>query len=298
MFGNKSSDLPLVSAKVLWDTGKGERLGKVKVQNLTDLAISIMRNIIKEHDGKVINAREKRVLCSFSNSKKAIQAAMEMQRMVSMTVKLKPLKVGLAIGFHYGEAKISKDGIAGEAVGVSKQLMEVAELNQIVITKDAMQNIPASMSMKVKLFGKIRLKSRLMKMEVYKVIWEEEEAEQTIIQDPTSTGNRSVTLSLQYQGKNYKLGQHRSSFLMGRGDQNDLLIDASMVSRNHGVVKLRQGKFFFQDRSSNGTYLRMETREDFKVHQEEIHLHGKGILCLGEKIKKEHPHLIYFILNS
>jgi hypothetical protein len=166
------------------------------------------------------------------------------------------------------------------------------------ITKDAMQNIPASMSMKVAQCGKIKIKSRLMKMEIFKVAWEEEEADPTLIQDPTSVGLKSTILSLQYQGTNYELSGKRPSFLIGRGDQNDLIIDSTLVSRNHGIIKLRQGKFMFQDRSQNGSYLRMETKEDFKIQQEEIHLHGKGILCLGEHIEKKHPHLIYFVLKS
>ena len=76
---------------------------------------------------------------------------------------------------------------------------------------------------------------------------------------------------------------------MGRDPANDLVVDDEWVSRVHASIEYRKGYFVLVDRSTNGTYLTADNDEEFRVHQDEVHLRRQGIISLGQTAANRTP---------
>ena len=84
------------------------------------------------------------------------------------------------------------------------------------------------------------------------------------------------------------------AFVIGRDDGCHLQVFSTLASRQHGKIEHRMGKFVFVDHSANGTYISLPEIDNLFIHREELPLFGSGILCCGEKIRDDNPHLIHF----
>ena len=87
----------------------------------------------------------------------------------------------------------------------------------------------------------------------------------------------------------------RDTLQLGRSDQNDVVVNHSLVSRSHAVIEYRHGKFVLKDRSTNGTYVLLDGGEKFFVHREEMYSkqesdRGKAELIIGNQRYHVGPH--------
>lgn len=116
--------------------------------------------------------------------------------------------------------------------------------------------------------------------------------------DPVSVGNSDSNvisfydrsqrarkeLQLKFRGRHYRFESRAGSFLVGRGNQSDLRIAVLSVSREHLLVTFKDGQFYIQDISSNGTFYQQDGKPEFLVHQASRPLSGHGTLSLGESV--------------
>jgi len=293
-------EIAVVFAEIACDSSLSEKCGKIATQNFVRDALILLTKTIKEHGGKILKTTDNQTLCVFSNAKKAVQAACQMQLAISWNPEFRKLDMALKIGSHFGEGVLNKNSISGEAITVAKRLRDVAKSGQIIITRDMQKSIPTSLGLELKLCGRLKVKEKLVKLDLLEVLWDEEEEENTIIGESAINrrASHSARLVLEYMGKNYELGKGRNTYLMGRGNQNDLIIDEPCVSRGHVTIKQIGSKFKIIDQSTNGTYINTDKIGDFCLHKAEFIFEGSGVICLGQKINKDYPHLIYFEMEE
>ncbi|MGK0291272.1 MAG: adenylate cyclase [bacterium] len=265
-------------------------------------ALSIVAGHIARHSGSLIKIIGDQILCTYPNSKKAIQSASDIQKGLHDDLSITQAGIYIKIAAHFGSIFLDGNDIAGETVDFTEKLLEAAKAHQILTTRITMQNFPAEFCMNINAIGKIKPNATSLScVEIFEVLWQvpsEGEGEGTMIQgsvEEEREHSAGARLILEFRGKKYELSGARPSFLFGRGNQNDIIIDNGSVSRNHATIQYREGKFILIDQSTNGTYLRTETRENFFLHQEEIHLHARGIISIGQSVSKSNPDLIYFM---
>jgi len=76
-------------------------------------------------------------------------------------------------------------------------------------------------------------------------------------------------------------------------------IDHRLVSRRHASIECVSGKFFLQDHSTNGTYVREAGGSDATLIQRELcQLKGTGAISLGIEPGANPDHLIVFSLDT
>jgi hypothetical protein len=85
---------------------------------------------------------------------------------------------------------------------------------------------------------------------------------------------------------------------MGRGEQADIRVESDLASRLHAEVSFHETNFVLADRSTNGTFVRIDEDEEVCVHNERIVLRGCGVISLGRRIQGGRGKLIYFNLTS
>ena len=105
---------------------------------------------------------------------------------------------------------------------------------------------------------------------------------------------RRHVLALRYDARQIHVDESSDIFVMGRGDNCDLVINAKHVSRRHARIEFRSGEFVLVDESRNGTYVNTPMQEGVHLRREEIVLTGSGVISLGAPIEADTAHLIHY----
>ena len=91
---------------------------------------------------------------------------------------------------------------------------------------------------------------------------------------------------MSFRDQSIEVNDKHKSVIMGRADDNDLVIKGNLISRIHAKVEMRRGKFILVDQSTNGTFvLNLQGEESF-VRRDTLELKGEGTIGLG---KAEQP---------
>lgn len=102
-------------------------------------------------------------------------------------------------------------------------------------------------------------------------------------------------LQIEYQGKAFEMIPAQRVFVIGRNDDNELMVDAPTVSRTHARFIFRNGKFILIDQSTNGTFVHANGGDEIcLMSEEEFPLSGSGVIGLGEMTGSNSDHLIHY----
>lgn len=77
------------------------------------------------------------------------------------------------------------------------------------------------------------------------------------------------------------MDQWRTSIVIGRSKDCDLVVTDAFASRRHLSVKLVRTHFYLFDHSTNGTFVSLESGEEVHVLRRELLLDGSGRICAG-----------------
>ena len=112
---------------------------------------------------------------------------------------------------------------------------------------------------------------------------------------PATITSVQMELQLRYQDQSRLVSDEKPEFVIGKVDDCDLVVDHSLVSRHHATIECKHGKFFLQDQSTNGTYVRDHgSVNDVILQRELVQLKGKGIISLGMDTTNDMAHCIEF----
>lgn len=103
-------------------------------------------------------------------------------------------------------------------------------------------------------------------------------------------------LELRFHDHIIEISQDRPSVTMGRQRHNDLVVQDNRVSRSHARFEYRKGKFVLIDQSTNGTYVFIRGKKGMNLKQDELPVHGNGIIGLGRKVTPDSPQAIHFTI--
>ncbi|HAI59035.1 MAG TPA: hypothetical protein DCM32_04050 [Xanthomonadaceae bacterium] len=71
-------------------------------------------------------------------------------------------------------------------------------------------------------------------------------------------------------------------------------MDADCVSRSHAVIEFQRGHYVLTDRSTNGSFLRIEGDDELRLHRDETKLRRSGVISLGRTSAQNADRLIFF----
>jgi adenylate cyclase len=95
-----------------------------------------------------------------------------------------------------------------------------------------------------------------------------------------STANTD-SLAIHYRGKTFLVNATSPCLTIGRDAENQLVIADRKASRAHGLIEHRGGSYFYVDRSTNGSHVRMAGQGEVPVRRQEIKLSGSGRILFG-----------------
>ena len=69
---------------------------------------------------------------------------------------------------------------------------------------------------------------------------------------------------------------------MGRADENDIVVQGSLISRIHARIEIARNKLLLVDQSTNGTFVTSEEGKEAFVRRDSVALQGRGMIGLGK----------------
>jgi FHA domain len=117
----------------------------------------------------------------------------------------------------------------------------------------------------------------------------------TLKPQPRRAGQvRGVRLWLRFDDYELLVDEHRSSILIGRGNDNDVVVKGERASRLHACIELSGNKFVLTDVSANGSFLQAADGEVVRIHRDKSQLNGQGMIGFGRRPERGSPHTIQF----
>ncbi|MBI4539135.1 MAG: FHA domain-containing protein [Gemmatimonadetes bacterium] len=289
-------DLAILFADVCKSTQLFETLGDARAREVIAATLSTLAGAATEHGGTIVKTIGDEIMCTFPTAERAVQSACTMQTLVSQPAADTYPNVSIRIGLQFGSVLSEHGDVFGDAVNVAARMAGLAKGGQIITTKDTVERILGSEGVLARSLGQVTVRGKQEMVEICDVIWQTDISRLTVTPGTHLPLERLrfARLTLTFCDREIRVEDDRGSFSLGRGEHNDLVVDEAVVSRNHATIERRTDKFFLIDHSTNGTFLRLDDESEVFVHREEIHVHGQGVISLGQKVASNRSSLIRY----
>ena len=270
--------------EVLGDTAARQRVGR---------CLSFLTKMTHENGGTAIKTIGDAVLSTFPSANAAVQAARAMQEALAEEAPGSQLPLAIRVGLHFGLALVEAEDIYGDAVNVAARIVGLAKAEQILATRQTVELLTPELRARTRYIDRAPVKGKQEEIDLYEVIWQETDLTPVETLHVVSLVPQAL-LRLHYRDRTVELNQSRPVVTMGRGQQNDLVVQGELISRFHVCVEYRRGKFVLLDQSTNGTFVITQAGERVYVHREELLLQGTGVISLGRALAADSPEAIHF----
>jgi adenylate cyclase len=276
-------DLAVLFADVAGSTRLYEKLGNARALESIGLCFSIMRQSVKNCDGRVIKTMGDEILCVFPTATAAARAAMDMQARIDMQAPVAGQPLQIRVGMQFGPVLHENNDVFGDCVNVAARMVKLAKPMQIMLAGECVQAMEPGLRLEVRAIDKLPLKGRAKEIDVYELPWKHSEDMTTLASRPPEEllQRPRVRLRLRHNGKEIVVGAHQDVIRFGRETSSDVIVADRKASREHARIERRRDKFVLVDVSSNGTYLTFRGEPEMPVRREEIVLHGQGSISFG-----------------
>lgn len=156
----------------------GDIVGRSMLQRHNDIVFPL----IQQYDGVVIKTIGDAVMATFEDPQKGVQTAIDIQKaLYAYNDRTEPSnQIHVKIGLNNGNVIMEKSDVFGDAVNVAARIQAKAGKDEILISKNLYEKIAGCVDILCRYYDIVELKGKSEPMEMYKIIWRDEE---TIISD-------------------------------------------------------------------------------------------------------------------
>ena len=289
-----SRPLTLLFADVSGSTRLFEQRGDAVARQLIAQVLEGLSVICCRHDGRVIKTIGDEIMCAFPTARDGVDAAVAMQRHVATDATCVANHLAIRIGLHHGECLVEDDGdVYGDAVNTAARMAKLAGREQIVTTASTVAGLKHA---PFRSLGTAQVSGKLQTIEIVDIIWQENPAGMTTVQSALGIGTPGPDnrLVLEFKGRTIEMAPNSTPLTLGREPGNGLVVDLDCVSRSHAVIEFQRGHYILTDRSTNGSFFRIEGDDEQRVHRDEARLRRSGVISLGRVSDQNAGALIFF----
>lgn len=290
---NKNDHLVVFFADVAESTALYRRLGDVEALAVVSACLDALKTVLPRHQGRLIKTLGDAVMCMFPDAECAIDAAVEMHRVVS-ELRTSGVTVRIRIGLHAGPVVIGGDDVFGDTVNVAAYLADAASADQILIAEETLTALNPGRNDAVRPIFDAILKNTLARTSVCEVLWRDDAAERTDINLQVSRliPQDAGSLLLVFDGKERRVDYWHPTLTIGRERTCEVVVLNPLVSRRHATIRIERTQFYLVDHSVNGTFVTRENGEDIHVVRREILLEDRGGIRPGyDKSQPDAPRI-------
>ncbi len=296
----KTINCVVMFADVAGSTAMYENMGDDLARERISKALNSLISISRRHNGNLVKTIGDEILVYFTDIDMAVFAAKAIQEAMEDDRSPETIGVSIRIGMQYGSTILENDDIFGDTVNVAARVASMAKARQILCTQEiAFMVKSAELSNNMRPFDRLRVKGKNEQLDVYLYAWEEEEDITNMATASSFTNparhDQVKTLVLKYEGKAHTIKTDTTSYVLGRGQDCDLIIKGDLISRHHTKLEHRRGKFIINDQSTNGTFIRTTEGQEIFLRREEFTVFGSGYISLGKKVDPSDENIIHFL---
>ncbi|MEN9216220.1 MAG: adenylate/guanylate cyclase domain-containing protein [Gloeomargarita sp. HHBFW_bins_162] len=277
------SESTILFADISGSTKLYETLGDEAALVLVSDCLQLLHLVGQKYQGQVIKTIGDEIMMRFPNPSLAAQAAFEMQDQAAQFFLNRKVVSGLKVGFNHGAVIEQEDGdIFGDAVNVAARMVQLAKRNQILTPAETVRQIDPNLPLQKRLMDRTLIRGRQEPVEVYEILVHASDA--TIVGGsvtPPVTPPPVMRLRLQFRDQVHYLDERNHTLSLGRAPDNDLVIRLDQVSRQHGRIEFRRGKFILVDQSANGTHIQPLGQPPVHIRRDEFVLQNEGTIHPG-----------------
>jgi len=279
----KDLEVAIVFADVVGSTQLYDKFGDTKASETVALCLDVMKDATHQFNGTVIKTIGDEVMSTFPTVEDAMSASVMMQSRISADSKQDDhIPVSIRIGCHFGPVVQEQNDIFGAAVHTANRMTSQAKARQIVISGGTVERMKPELKKQTRQIDVATVRGKLDEVALYELLWNPEEATSML---PTieweSKAKRAAKLVLEFRDQSVEVNDQHKSVILGRAEDNDLVIKGNLISRIHAKVEMRRGKFVLVDQSTNGTFVQNLQGEETFIRRDSAEIKGEGTIGLG-----------------
>jgi class 3 adenylate cyclase len=297
----KDIELAILFADVVGSTRLYELMGDMRARDMVAICIDVMRTATEQHQGTVIKTMGDEVMATFTDADQALNAASQMQQQISRhsQLKVEGQPVSLRIGCHFGPVVLENRDVFGSTVHTANRMTSQAKAMQIMTTAAVVERLAPQWRAAVRQVDVATLKGQGNEVVLYEVLWQTEDVTSMIPAIGMSNSNMPhLRLRLQFQDREIVLDERHPSVVIGRAEDNDLIVKGNLISRLHARIEINRHKFVLVDQSTNGTFVQSQDGDEAFVRRDSVQIKGKGMIGLGKLPDQDSPQTIRFICEE
>jgi class 3 adenylate cyclase len=279
----KDLEVAIVFADVVGSTQLYDKFGDTKASETVAQCLDVMKDATHQYNGTVIKTIGDEVMSTFPTVEEAMGAAIMMQSRISADNKQDDrIAVSIRIGCHFGPVVQEQNDIFGAAVHTANRMTSQAKARQIVISGGTVEKMSPELKKQTRQIDVATVRGKLDEVALYELLWNPEEATSMLPTIEWENQERKASrLELSFRDQTVEVNDRRKNVIMGRAEDNDLVIKGNLISRIHAKVEMRRGKFVLVDQSTNGTFVQNLQGEETFVRRDSTEINGEGTIGLG-----------------
>lgn len=286
------AEFTVVFADLTGSTGVFEKFGNAKAAQAITSLTHWIGQVCEKHSGHVVKYLGDGVLILFKESRHAVEAATELQKIHHDRIRHWPipLKMRLQVGMARGEV-VEQDGDCyGDAVNLASRLSDLSGSEQILVSESVIRQLPEAFMLRSRCLGPMLIRGRTEPCVVHRVEWQDEVLSEVFTMPaslmPSSFNSRQVDplscIALSWLDTNIQFTAAELPVFLGRDPDAHFIVQDPRVSRWHAVFEWRAGKFYLKDISSYGTWVRFSNDESvIALRRQDCLLMLNGEMALG-----------------
>ena len=276
-------EVAIVFADVVGSTQLYDQFGDTKASETVAQCLDVMKDATHQYNGTVIKTIGDEVMSTFPSVEEAMGAAVMMQSRISAENREEDrIAVSIRVGCHFGPVVQEQNDIFGAAVHTANRMTSQAKARQIVISGETVAKMNPELKKQTRQIDVATVRGKIDEVALYELLWNPEEATSMLPTIGWEDQARKVSkLLLTFRDTTVEVNDKRKSVIMGRAEDNDLVIKGNLISRIHAKVEMRRGKFVLVDQSTNGTFVQNVQGEETFIRRDSTVITGEGTIGLG-----------------
>lgn len=285
------AEVTVVFADLTGSTGVFEVLGNAKATQLVTRLTDWIGKVCKAKHGHIVKNLGDGVLMVFARNDDALEAVIEMQRSHSERIKTWPenTRMRLQVGMSRGEVIEQDADFFGDAVNLASRLSDLSGPEQILGTDSVIDQLAADSPVRFRSLGAMEIRGRNEACTVYQVEWQNDILTEFFTVPAaltTSPFTRTVPsaggIKLSWLDVEKSFVSAELPIYLGRVAEAHFIVSDPRVSRLHTKISWRAGKFYLEDVSSYGTWVRFAgSSAVVALRRQECVLLIEGEIALG-----------------
>lgn len=285
---DSDGDNAVLFADIVGSSKIYQKMGNSRAQREVDRLLTLMIQIVQAHGGQLVKTIGDEIMVIFSDAECAAESA------IALNLKVQEQGYAIRTGLAFGDLIFDGDDVFGNTVNRAASLVRAAHSRQILLDQSLFEELPFWLLNYCDLYDRLILKGSDHKALVYRLNWQ---AEDTPALDITQVSGSLVTskthyaqeLELSVRGQMVVITAGQKPITLGRDPAVvDFVIPDPKISRLHCIISFSRGKFIFEDRSTNGSYIQENGHPEIYLRRESAPLVDCGKISLGQPSRGSH----------